>query len=100
MDTGAVYKGRPPKSRILNHPSPCPGASEFLKSPLPGRPRPDFPTFIFIQLLSLAEKIKKLGQQEDKTFNPGRYTNEIQWVNCLFTGTNYRLTILVDWVKI
>ena len=55
----------------------------FLKPPLPGRPRPDFPTIIFTQLLSLAEKIKKLGQQENKTFNPGRYTNEIQWVNCL-----------------
>ena len=31
----------------------------------------------------MAEKIKKLGQQENKTFNPSRYTNEIQWVNCL-----------------
>ena len=64
-------------------PLPVQVRPNFSNHPLPGRPRPDFPTIIFTQLLSLAEKIKKLGQQENKTFNPGRYTNEIQWVNCL-----------------
>ena len=41
---GAVYKGRPPKSRIFKPPpSPCPGVSEFPKPP----PSPDVRVRIF-----------------------------------------------------
>ena len=52
---GAVYKGRPPKSRIFKPPpSPCPGVSEFPKPPpLPGRPRPDFSIFTHFSIFTL-----------------------------------------------
>ena len=43
---GAVYLGRPRKISYFQT-TPCPDASEFLQNhPLPGRPRPDFPTII------------------------------------------------------
>ena len=61
MSLGPSTKDVRQNLELLNHPSasPCPGASEFPKPPpLPGRPRPDFPTIIFTQLLTLAEKSK------------------------------------------
>ena len=48
LDLGAVYKGRPPKSRIFKPPPPLAlsGCVRIFKTtPLPGRPRPDFSIF-------------------------------------------------------
>ena len=74
--------------------------SDFKPPPFPvqvrtnfsNHPSPDVRVRIVQQLFlhnCFLWRKKKLDLQEDKTFNPGRYTNEIQWVNCLFTGTNY-----------
>ena len=97
---GPSTKGVRQNLGFLNHPSTCPGASEFTKTPLPGRPSPDFPIIIFTQFLPLAEKSKNWVNRRIRRLTPGRYTSGIQGVNCLVTGINYRLKILVDWMKI
>ena len=53
----------------------------FQNHPLPGRPRPDFPTIIFthyfFQLLFLHILVLHI-KRKNKIFDPGRYTSEIK----------------------
>ena len=49
-DLGRLQRTSAKISDFQTTASPCPGASEFPKPPLPGRPRPDFPNIIFTQL--------------------------------------------------